>query len=806
MKKVLLFAAILALALAGCNDKVDPKQAPQLSASGTVDFEAAGGSKTFAITANINWTVTGHESVAWLSITPSSGNGNQTVTATATENAVATARSAELTITAVGVTSVKVTVTQAAAAETPPAKVSLAAIGGVTPPVASATPVTAVTETAQYTGAVAWAPAAATFGNSTAYTATITLTPKTGYTLTGVAANFFTVASATTATNPANSGVITAVFPSTAASTPAFVAVTNITGVPTAATVGTPLTLSGTVAPTNATNKTIVWTVKSGSANIAGDMLLATAAGTTVVVTATVVNGATATTPYTRDFNIVVSAPAPTLALSHDTLNFEGGGGNLSFTVTSNTNWSIGTLPEWLTVTPASGTGNGMVTVTTTPHSHVMGLSRWFTITVSGTGAGTPSKTIYIVQRSSGGGVSFGYTISMPPILSTAFTSGGETRSYSFTTGAPSWTASSNQSWCTVTPASGSGNGTLQVKAAANATPIHRTATITISGPNVATYTFTVTQEGAQTYSLTLSQTSLNLAAGGEGKSVLVTRSDLAASWTASSNQPWCKVTPTTSSTSSIYDLMVVEADLNTTTAQRTATITVIGFNMPVRTITVTQGWAPTVRFTTTTKLLGLGVRSGGQSFSNSYSELFESYQWTSSETYEIVTSGLADGEHRFSIAWADDVDARKYPIIFTIYEYNNAQNRIVVTNNTARIYVACSSSLPIGRYNFYVIIGGIKSLNTAEARIQRHMGFTPNSFPFFPRTGGQQKFILAANSNWTVSSDQPWCTVSPSSGSAFAEVTITVSQNLTSVLRSAKITISGISGRETITISQYNN
>jgi len=42
-----------------------------------------------------------------------------------------------------------------------------------------------------------------------------------------------------------------------------FVAVTGITDVPNAATAGTDLTLSGTVAPSDATNKTIVWSVKT---------------------------------------------------------------------------------------------------------------------------------------------------------------------------------------------------------------------------------------------------------------------------------------------------------------------------------------------------------------------------------------------------------------------------------------------------------------------------------------------------------------------------------------------------------------
>jgi len=97
----------------------------------------------------------------------------------------------------------------------PDTVINLASIAGVTAPAYGGTPVTTITETTQYTGSVTWSPTiVGAFAASTAYTATVTLTPKTGYTLTGVAANYFTVVGAT-ATNPANSGVITAVFPAT---------------------------------------------------------------------------------------------------------------------------------------------------------------------------------------------------------------------------------------------------------------------------------------------------------------------------------------------------------------------------------------------------------------------------------------------------------------------------------------------------------------------------------------------------------------------------------------------------------------
>lgn len=89
------------------------------------------------------------------------------------------------------------------------------AIGGVTVPVVGETPVTTITEGKQFTGTVTWSPEVSTFAASTVYTATITLTPKAGYKLDGVAANFFTVADATSVSNGANSGVVTAVFPAT---------------------------------------------------------------------------------------------------------------------------------------------------------------------------------------------------------------------------------------------------------------------------------------------------------------------------------------------------------------------------------------------------------------------------------------------------------------------------------------------------------------------------------------------------------------------------------------------------------------
>ena len=122
-----------------------------------------------------------------------------------------------ITISAVTAPSRELTVAIFGLEEAERVTVTEPAIGGVTAPVVGETPVTAITESKQFTGTVTWSPdlVDGKFGPQTVYTATITLTPKVGYKLDGVAANFFTVAGATSVSNGANSGVVTAVFPAT---------------------------------------------------------------------------------------------------------------------------------------------------------------------------------------------------------------------------------------------------------------------------------------------------------------------------------------------------------------------------------------------------------------------------------------------------------------------------------------------------------------------------------------------------------------------------------------------------------------
>ena len=89
------------------------------------------------------------------------------------------------------------------------------AITQLTAPVKNEVPQTEI-ETDEYTATVVWSPEVEDkFGYDTVYTATITITPKTNYTVKGIAENGYTVSGAETVTNEADSATVTVVYSAT---------------------------------------------------------------------------------------------------------------------------------------------------------------------------------------------------------------------------------------------------------------------------------------------------------------------------------------------------------------------------------------------------------------------------------------------------------------------------------------------------------------------------------------------------------------------------------------------------------------
>ena len=154
------------------------------------------------------------------------------------------------------------------------------------------------------------------------------------------------------------------------------------------------------------------------------------------------------------------------------------------------------------------------------------------------------------------------------------------------------WTAVSNASFITVNSgSSGTGNGTVGFTVAANPNSGQRTGTITIAGK-----TFTVTQDGTNC-SYSIAPTSITLGASASTNVVNVTAGPGCA-WTATSNDP-AFLSINSGASGSGNGTVTYTIAANSTTAQRTGTLTIAG-----QTFTVTQAAAqPTVLANISTRL-----------------------------------------------------------------------------------------------------------------------------------------------------------------------------------------------------------
>jgi len=290
--------------------------------------------------------------------------------------------------------------------------INIAAIQGVTAPATGGTPSTTITETAQYTGTVTWNGTPSTFAASTQYTATITLTAKSGYTLQGVAANFFTVAGATSVSNSANSGVITAVFPATVPENQ-----TPVIG---------DFNISGTGTFTyNGSSRTVTITPKVGSSQGAitvyynGSMTAPSAVGTYTV---------TFNVAASTGFNAVTGLSAGTLIINAATPVAS------DFNISGTGIFTYNASPMTVTITPKTGSSQGAITVyyngATTAPSAVGTYTVTFNVAtstgfnaVTGLSAGTITinTAIFTITFNSNGGstvnsqtVEYGNTVNRP--------------------------------------------------------------------------------------------------------------------------------------------------------------------------------------------------------------------------------------------------------------------------------------------------------------------------------------------------------------------------------------------------------
>lgn len=272
----------------------------------------------------------------------------------------------------------------------------------------------------------------------------------------------------------------------------------------------------------------------------------------------------------TKKIEVTQAGANHEISIDTNNLEFTADEGSKTFKITTNTSWTVASDQTWCSVNPTSGKNDGTVTVKVEENTSTS--ERTATITVK---SEVGDQTVKVIQS----GAAAVLTLSVSSI---DFTSGNGSQSFMITSNT-SWTVSSDQTWCNISPTSGSGDGSVTVSVDENKETSERTATITVKS-DAGNKTIKVTQNGTEAV-LTLSVNSLEFAAGSGSK---IFRISSNTSWAISSNQNWCSISPTSGSGDGS---VTVSVDENSSTSQRNATITVESATI-TRTLAVTQSGA----------------------------------------------------------------------------------------------------------------------------------------------------------------------------------------------------------------------
>ncbi|MCX6186390.1 MAG: T9SS type A sorting domain-containing protein, partial [Bacteroidetes bacterium] len=170
--------------------------------------------------------------------------------------------------------------------------------------------------------------------------------------------------------------------------------------------------------------------------------------------------------PYT----FMVSGTNDSLTIAPQNVSYTSAAGSKQISISCNRTWMASANQLWVTFSKASGSGNDNINIILTSNTGKSQRSAIATFV-----AGSITKTINITQD----------TLSAIDILTldkdTIYLPNTIMSSLLNVSSNRNWTASSNQTWATVNPSSGSGNGNITINNTANTSASTRSAVLTFT-------------------------------------------------------------------------------------------------------------------------------------------------------------------------------------------------------------------------------------------------------------------------------------------------------------------------------------
>lgn len=299
----------------------------------------------------------------------------------------------------------------------------------------------------------------------------------------------------------------------------------------------------------------------------------------------------------------------PFLTVNPETATVAPVSGSMTFTVSSNIDWSASINAPWLTVTK---TDNGTLVVNYDANTSVDPRSTEIILS----GSGVSNQTISFNQEGEDP------VLSIVPQSTTVNSSSG---SYSFTVNSNiNWAITENESWIT---ANKTNDATLTVNYDENTLVTSRSASLVISGPGVESITVTLNQQGANP-ELTVDPPSASVQASSGSVNFTVTSN---INWSVTESSGWMTASKSNAST------IVVSFNENISVDSRSSTLTVSGPGVSSQIITVTQvGAAPVLTVSPSSQ--SVGAANGTISF-----DIESNIDWNFSENADWFTASKTD-------------------------------------------------------------------------------------------------------------------------------------------------------------------
>ncbi len=410
-----------------------------------------------------------------------------------------------------------------------------------------------------------------------------------------------------------------------------------------------------------------------------------------------------------------------------------------SFTVLSNDTWTSQSSVTWAKLSASSGSGDKLINVEVEANTGAEKRSGVITLT------GTHSDPVTITIEQSG----IGYYLQIKDNIE-SISAGTAAMDTSFGIESnDTWTVSSNGTWAQVSPASGSGNGTIAVSIAENSGAEDRDCTITVIGAKSATMHIAIHQTGVGYY-LNVDKSSISADAAAKTVSVTITSND---NWIVSTDESWLTVSPQSGDGNQTLNVTI---DASTNPESRSGKISIKGSHSAEKTIDVLQA--------------GIGYYL---KVNNKDSEMLAMTATAASTTFAIESND--EWEITSSASWA------------TVSPTSGSGDKTVTLSCTA-------NNNPEPR-SCQITAKSTHGKTAAINLTQDGQGYTTEVSTTSIVAESDQTtatFSIMSNDSWTATSSVAWAKLSATTGTGSKDVSVAIEANPSEEKRTGTITVQG--------------